>query len=90
MERKFGSRSLEYAFFVLAPKVSHVWYFWSTNTKRWSNAQPKQVLSPIARFRRKETQVLFFIFVISFCGFSAQSISSVVLLVNKHHTQKKF
>ena len=50
MDRKFGFRSLEYPFCVLAPKVSQVWYFWSTNTKIWSNAPPKQVLSPIARF----------------------------------------
>ena len=36
--------------FFLAPKVSQVWYFWSTNTKSWSNAPQKQVLSPIDRF----------------------------------------
>ena len=34
----------------LAPKVSQLGYFWSTNTKRLSNAPPKQVLSPISRF----------------------------------------
>ena len=32
----------------------------------------------------KETQVWFLIFVISFWCFSAKSVSSVVLLVNKH------
>ena len=50
MERKFGFPYLQYPFCVLAPKVSLLWYFWATNTQSWSNAPPKQVLSPIARF----------------------------------------
>ena len=77
-------------FFVLAPKVSQVWYFWSTNTKSWSNAPPKQFLSPIALvLATYGTQVRFSIYVICFLCFSAKSISSVVLLVNKHQKLDK-
>ena len=61
-----------------------VWYFWSTNTKRLSNAPPKQVLSPIARFRPDRNPSSFLIFKISLWCLSAKSISSEVLLLNKH------
>ena len=59
---KFRFLSLKSPYGVLAPKVSQVRYFCSTNTKSMSNSPLNQVLSPIARFRPDRNTSLVFYF----------------------------
>ena len=88
--RKFGFRSFKTPCCVLAPKVSQVWYFWSTKTKSLSNSPPKQVLGPIARFRPKRNTSLVVDIFNLLVVYQRQSISCVILLVNKNQNFVKF
>ena len=83
-EQKFFFYLCNLLFGIQRPKYLKCGTFGQQTKKVGQMPHQNKFYTPLLVLGPKETQVWFLIFVIFFLGFSAQSTTSVVLLVNKH------